>query len=176
MEIDQRAERIQDVPRPQVGSPTARVPVRTGELDRDGEPVVEMTVEEAQGVVAGSPARSSVGHPRTIGPGRIEGRYLKRIAALERRQEASEVKDRRLARELEAAHLVERGSMRLLDRMEDRLEKNQTVERRLILALGALQQENTLLVRQVARLEAPRSERNGGRLGLLGRWLRRPRG
>jgi hypothetical protein len=137
---------------------------------------VEMTVEEAQGVVAGSPARSSVGHPRTIGPGRIEGRYLKRIAALERRQEASEVKDRRLARELEAAHLAERGSMRLLDRMEDRLEKNQTVERRLILALGALQQENTLLVRQVARLEAPRSERNGGRLGLLGRWLRRPRG
>ena len=76
--------------------------------------------------------------PRVVGPGRRERAYLERAAGLER--------------ELEAAALIERGSSRRLDRLErvvaaagEREEEMGKKERRLILALGALQRENELL-------------------------------
>jgi hypothetical protein len=81
--------------------------------------------------------------PRVIGPGRRERRYLEQIAERERA--------------LEAAALVERGSARRLDRMERKLDAvregalaAEQREKRLILALGALQRENELLREKLA--------------------------
>jgi hypothetical protein len=109
------------------------------------------------------------GLPRVIGPGRIERGYRERIAALEG--------------ELDTARLVERGSGRRLDRLEGELARSgealaeaQQVERRLILALGAIQGENAELRRRLDRAErllaapAPPARR-----GLLSRLLPRRR-
>jgi hypothetical protein len=81
--------------------------------------------------------------PRVIGPGRRERQYIERIAERERA--------------LEAAALVERGSARRLDRMERKLDAVREAalaaeqrEKRLILALGALQRENELLREKLA--------------------------
>ena len=99
--------------------------------------------------------------PRVVGPGRRERAYQLRIAGLES--------------SLEAAALVERGSARRLDRMERKLDAVREVveiqekkEKRLILALGALQRENELLREKLAlRIEAP------ARRSLLARLLGR---
>jgi hypothetical protein len=88
--------------------------------------------------------------PRVVGPGRREREYLARVAGLESA--------------LEAAALVERGSSRRLDRMERKLDAVREVveiqerkEKRLILALGALQRENELLREKLAlALPAPK--------------------
>src|SRR5690349_11729320 len=87
---------------------------------------------------------------RIVGPGRRERAYQERVGSLER--------------ELEAASLVERGSARRLDRMERKLDAVREAaldleqkEKRLILALGALQRENELLRERLAlALPAPR--------------------
>ncbi len=99
---------------------------------------------------------------RLVGPGRKERAYLAKVAALER--------------EIETVALVERGSARRLDRMERKLAANREAalvleqkEKRLILALGALQRENELLREKLAlQLTAPKPR------GLLARLLRRP--
>lgn len=99
---------------------------------------------------------------KLVGPGRKERAYLAKVAALER--------------EIETVALVERGSARRLDRMERKLAANREAalvleqkEKRLILALGALQRENELLREKLAlQLTAPKPR------GLLARLLRRP--
>ena len=80
---------------------------------------------------------------RVVGPGRRERAYQERVAGLER--------------ELDAAALVERGSSRRLDRMERKLDAVREAaldleqkEKRLILALGALQRENEILREKLA--------------------------
>lgn len=88
--------------------------------------------------------------PKVVGPGRREREYLARVGGLE-----STLGERE--RELAAAALVERGSVRRLDRMERKLEAVREVvalqeqkEHRLILALGALQRENEILRERLA--------------------------
>lgn len=81
------------------------------------------------------------GPVRVVGPGRRERGYLERLAALE----AELARERRA---LEAAELLERGSTRRLDRLEEQ-------RGRLLVTLGALQRENELLRSHLA-LPAPR--------------------
>lgn len=111
---------------------------------------------------ASSSARVAGMDLKLVGPGRKERAYLAKVAALER--------------EIETVALVERGSARRLDRMERKLAANREAalvleqkEKRLILALGALQRENELLREKLAlQLTAPKPR------GLLARLLRRP--
>jgi hypothetical protein len=137
-----------------------------------------------------------IGAPRLVGPGRRERAYLERVAALERelaridaQRTELEDRERRLAVELEMVSLLERGSERRLNRAERTLSETQAEirlreqrEHRLILALGALQNENQRLSRKLESLRAadrpalgPRREtQERGRRGwraLVRRWL-----
>ena len=111
-------------------------------------------------------ARVAAMELKLVGPGRKERAYLAQVAALER--------------EVETIGLVERGSARRLDRMERKLAATREAalvaqrdgeqkEKRLILALGALQRENELLREKLA-LQLPPPKRRG----LLSRLLLRP--
>ena len=95
--------------------------------------------------------------PRKVGPGRLERGYQRRIELLERLAKAAGEQQRELelqaqhaAGELAVAARLERGLQRLADRQEQRLDLAAQREKRLALALGAVQRENELLR---ARLE-----------------------
>lgn len=114
-------------------------------------------VVEARSSTAGESSARGPGATRRVGPGRIERGYLARIEGLETARRAEDERRRALelglerARgELELAGRLERGLQRLLDRQEERLELSAQREKRLALALGAVQRENELLR---ARLE-----------------------
>lgn len=111
------------------------------------EPATARATEETgEPIVVVVPHRAA---PRVVGPGRRERAYLDRIAALER--------------EAELAALVERGSTRRLDKLEGALDEQRRGarelaqrEKRMVLALGALQRENELLREKLALAERPR--------------------
>ncbi len=108
--------------------PQARV-VRSnteGPSDESGEPIVEL---------------------RVVGPGRKERGYRDRIAALDAEVE-------RHAAELEAARLIERGTHRLVDRVETALERERQQSRRVLVAMGSLQRDNELLQEQLSAAQA----------------------
>ena len=98
---------------------------------------------------------------RVVGPGRRERAYLEKLARLESDLCANEAARVALARSLETAALIERGSTRRLDRLEREVEDGEErrraleqEEHRLILALGALQRENEILREKLALLAA----------------------
>ena len=100
--------------------------------------------------------------PRRVGPGRVERGYQRRIEALEQAREREAARREGLAHELERARgelevsaRLERGLQRLADRLEERVETAAQREKRLILALGALQKENELLRERLALRAAP---------------------
>jgi hypothetical protein len=119
---------------------------------------------KADDILQGTPAGARVARMelKLVGPGRKERAYLGRVAELER--------------EIETISLVERGSARRLDRMEKKLAATREAalaleqqEKRLILALGALQRENEILREKLAlQLQAPK------RRGFVARLLGRP--
>lgn len=86
---------------------------------------------------------------RQVGPGRLERSYLARIEALEESRAAAALELERSRGELAVAGRLERGLQRLLDRQEERVELSVQREKRLALALGAVQRENELLRRQL---------------------------
>ena len=95
--------------------------------------------------------------PRVVGPGRLERRYRERVSDLEQDLEREAGRARALVRELETSQLVERGSQRLLDRLEGLARDERAArealeqrEKRLILCLGGLQRENELLRERLA--------------------------
>lgn len=99
--------------------------------------------------------------PRVVGPGRREQAYLDKIARLERREQEAAGAAERLARELAWAERVERGTQRRVERIEADFErvreaaaKSEEAQKRLLLALGALQRDNEYLRQQVAALGA----------------------
>ncbi len=100
-----------------------------------------------------------LGAVRATGPGRLERGYQARIVELEERA-------RRADRELELAALLERGSARLLDRVEADLARARHDENRLLVALGALQRDTALRAERARALEA--------RLAVLGPAERAP--
>ena len=120
---------------------------------------------------------------RVTGPGRRERTYQERIRLLEGRGRHSERDTRHLARELDVAQRLERGCQRLIDRMElhhtedrTRLGEAEQREKRLALALGALQRDNELLRERLA-LAGPGPKRLASGERPLGRaprsWLAR---
>jgi hypothetical protein len=87
---------------------------------------------------------------RVVGPGRRERAYLERVRELEQRSDL-------LGRELDVSRRLERGCQRLIDRLEDRadadrerLAEAEQAQKRLVLALGALQRDNELLRERLA--------------------------
>ncbi|MEE8468329.1 MAG: hypothetical protein V3T22_07740, partial [Planctomycetota bacterium] len=139
-----------------------------------------------QGRAAGSPALHTSGTvilrpgaPRVVGPGRRERGYQRRIAGLESEREAAGRARDVLQASLEVAQLVERGTHRLVDRLERSLEQEQvelgevrSQGHRLMVALGALQRENRALRSALAQERArvlgpPRRIPRGGLLGRL---------
>ena len=116
---------------------------RPGTQDEAGEPVVEL---------------------RVVGPGRRERSYRARIAAL-----YLDLDER--AAELETARLVERGTNRLIDRVEAELERERHQQKRLLVAFGGLQRENEQLSAELTRARArlARLDAPAPRRGLLAR-------
>jgi len=135
-------------------------------LHADEGTIERTTAEDGQPTVTLYPARGP--KPRVCGPGRLERSYRERIAALEtalgREQQLQATRAETvdlLERELDAARLVERGSGRLLDRIEGELvDARETQERlrsqghRMMVALGALQNENAALKSELQSLRA----------------------
>lgn len=161
------------VTHPTVIDPTGIDPtviLGSGETDPGGEPVVLLRPRA----------------PRVVGPGRRERAYQLRIAGLESEREAAGEAQTALQAEVEMARLVERGTDRLVDRLERSLEQGQaeldevrSQGHRLMVALGALQRENrtlrSALEQERARVLGP--SRRISRGGLLGRlWGGRGRG
>jgi hypothetical protein len=112
--------------------------------------VIERSADGVWLVVAGE-ARAL----KVVGPGRRERGWREEVGRLDRRLEQA-------GRELETARLVERGSQRLLDRVEEELVRERgelgrlrQAQARLVLAMGALQRENEALRGRVALLDAP---------------------
>ena len=96
--------------------------------------------------------------PRVVGPGRRELAYLQRIEGIE-----SELLTAR--RELETADLVERGSARLLDRIERELQRTSEQKNRLLVTLGVLQRDNQILARRARLAEARLARLESGPTG-----------
>lgn len=120
--------------------------------------------------------------PKVVGPGRRERAYQRRIVELGLGEAQAKAAAERLARELAVAEKVERGTQRRIDRLEDSVERerealqrSEEAQKRLLLALGAVQRENELLRERVLalqaaaapRLEAPPAPAKGLR-GLFG--------
>lgn len=119
-------------------------------------------------------------HLRVTGPGRREREYRTRIADLYQDLGTARTELAESHRSLEVAQLVERGTSRLLDRLEndlaaraDEIERIRQQGHRLLVTLGALQRENAGLraeldrLRDLPALPEPRRRRRWGRL--LGR-------
>lgn len=146
-------------PGPTADSPTPEtirtVVLRTADTDPSGEPVVLL----------------QQGAARVVGPGRRERAYQDRITGLETEREAADQARAGLRAEVEMARLVERGTGRLVDRLELALEQGQ-VElgevrnqgHRLMVALGALQRENRGLRAEIERGELERDRPDGAQL------------
>jgi hypothetical protein len=130
-------------------SGVGREVARSAELDPDGgEPVVELVA-------------------RVVGPGRKERRYLERQEQLEAALAAERCERLESERELELAQLLERGAGRRLDKLEGELERERGQQKRLLLAMGAMQQELQGLRARVAQLSAPAQAPKPGLLGRL---------
>lgn len=113
-------------------------------------------------VEARSSTAADAAPARRVGPGRLERGYLARIEALEDARRAELERRREVELQLQRSHgaldlagRLERGLQRLLDRQEVRLETAAQREKRLALALGAVQRENELLRRQLELGAAP---------------------
>lgn len=106
------------------------------------------------------------GGARVIGPGRRERTYQRRISELEGEVDRRANALSTLRRELELTALVERGTGRWADRIEDRLDDARQQANRLLVTLGALQRENEALRAELdtargrlARLSTPAPRR-----------------
>lgn len=98
-----------------------------------------------------------------MGPGRKERAYMEDIAALGRRGAALSNSLRQARGELESALLIERGTQRFTDRLEERLARTESQKARALVLVGSLQQEVVqmhsrleLAQGQLARLAAPK--------------------
>lgn len=116
-----------------------------------------------RGVPASPAATRAPRGLRVTGPGRLERSYQRRIESLRGEVERRSKAVAHMARQLEIAGIVERGTGRLADRVERDLDVARQRASRLLVALGALQKENEGLrgelaqaQTRLARLEAPR--------------------
>ncbi len=93
-------------------------------------------------------------HPvRAVGPGRLERSYQTQVARLSRELQAVQQAQGYADRELETARLVERGTKRLVDRLEDQVSHREAKARRALVLVGSLQHDNQVLQAKIDRLE-----------------------
>ncbi len=92
--------------------------------------------------------------PRVVGPGRREQGYREQILRLEAERACALAEQARLGEQLEWSGRVERGSQRRAERLEGELRASEEAQKRLLLALGAVQRENELLRQRVDALAA----------------------
>lgn len=92
--------------------------------------------------------------PRVVGPGRREQGYREQILRLEAERARALAEQARLGEQLEWSGRVERGSQRRAERLEGELRASEEAQKRLLLALGAVQRENELLRQRVDALAA----------------------
>lgn len=116
------------------------------------------------------------GGPRVTGPGRLERSYQDRIRGLEVEVERRVSALSTLRKELDVSQLVERGTARWADRVEDQVDIARRQANRLLVTLGALQRENEALRTELdgarsrlARLDSPREPRRSWWQRALGR-------
>lgn len=111
--------------------------------------------------------------PRVVGPGRKERAYQAQIAELGRRAADLSGQLGTTRRELEVARLVERGTDRLVGRLEDRLERSEAQKARALVLVGGLQAELEATRERLALAEAQLRQLPAPRRGLLSRLLGR---
>ena len=117
-------------------------PVIGGRLRR----LEHVDLESGTPAVEWQPAETQL---RIVGPGRKERALCSEISELRAGQERAE-------RALETAQLVERGTHRYVDRVEQELDLAGAQNQRLLVALGGLQEQNQALLKE---LEAVRADR-----------------
>ncbi|MBL6721305.1 MAG: hypothetical protein ISQ08_07825 [Planctomycetes bacterium] len=131
----------------------------TRTLDREtSEPVVELLPQPAM---------------RVVGPGRKERAYQLQIAELGRRAADLSGELGTTRRELEVARLVERGTDRLVGRLEERLERTEAQKARALVLVGGLQAELEATRERLAQAESRLRRLPAPRRGLLSRLLGR---
>lgn len=120
-------------------------PIAGGELSRTGQ----VDGETGLPAVDWQPIEAPM---RIVGPGRREVRLRAQLTELEQ--------------SLEVAQLLERGTARYVDRMEEHLDESRSQVARLAAAMGSLATENQALLkalaqaeRRIARIEAPQPSR-----------------
>ena len=135
------------------------------------------------------PRPRTVFQPRVVGPGRRERDYIERVRHVESELARERGRCEHAARELDTAARLERACQRHIDRLEvrvaderERTERSEAAQKRLLLAVGALQQENEALRARLNELPAARRTALAGsartpRPSLWSRWFgaRRPR-
>lgn len=129
---------------------------------------------DGHGVAPGAP--EAPGGPRVTGPGRLERSYQDRIRGLEVEVERRVSALSTLRKELDVSQLVERGTARWADRVEDQVDIARRQANRLLVTLGALQRENEALRTELdgarsrlARLDSPGEPRRSWWQRALGR-------
>ncbi|MDF1839371.1 MAG: hypothetical protein P1V35_16005, partial [Planctomycetota bacterium] len=90
---------------------------------------------------------------RAVGPGRLERAYQSQVARLSR--ELNSVQEAQVGsdRELDMARLVERGTRRYVDRMEEQVQRREAKARRALVLVGTLQHDNQILQSKIQQLE-----------------------
>ena len=90
---------------------------------------------------------------KSVGPGRLERAYQSQVARLSRELNAIQEAQVGTDRELDMARLVERGTRRFVDRMEDQVQRREAKARRALVLAGTLQQDNQVLQAKIQQLE-----------------------
>lgn len=90
---------------------------------------------------------------KTVGPGRLERSYQAQVARLSRELQSVQQAQNSADKELETARLIERGSQRFLDRLEDQAERREAKSRRALVLVGSLQNDNQILQAKIGQLE-----------------------
>lgn len=110
---------------------------------------------------------------RVVGPGRKERAYQVQIAELGRRAADLSGQLGTTRRELEVARLVERGTDRLVVRLEQRLERADAQKARALVLVGGLQAELEATRERLALAEAKLRQLPAPRRGWMSRLLGR---
>jgi chromosome segregation ATPase len=110
---------------------------------------------------------------RVVGPGRKERAYQVQIAELGRRAADLSGQLGTTRRELEVARLVERGTDRLVGRLEQRLERADAQKARALVLVGGLQAELEATRERLALAEAKLRQLPAPRRGWMSRLLGR---
>ena len=108
---------------------------------------------------------------RVVGPGRRERAYQEEIVALGRRGAALSTSLRNAQGDLESALLIERGTARFTDRLEERMVQVESQKSRALVLVGSLQQEVLQVRAQLERAQSRLARVEPARRGLLQRLL-----